>query len=100
MPGAAGDDHDDHDAHDDVEDDEPEPLGRPPHPLDRLWRHPSELPASATAPGAPLLQRPRHLSLAGVALAAAGTGALATVVILAAFGVFDDGAAQAPTSRR
>jgi S1-C subfamily serine protease len=87
---------DDHDAFDD---DDAEPLGSPPHPLDRVWRHPSELPAEPPRPRAGGGVR-RELGRLWLALAAAGTGAIATLVILAAFGVFDDGAPAAPESQR
>jgi S1-C subfamily serine protease len=91
MPGPAGDENDDLD---DEHGDGPEPMGNPPHPLDRVWRHPSELPA---APPRPRVVTPkRDLGHLWVALAAAGAGAVATVVLLAAFGVFDNGNTPAP----
>jgi putative serine protease PepD len=97
MPGAAGDDHDDLD-------DDPEPVGNPPHPLDRVWRHPSELPAVDVAPVASRragVGRNGHRLPMPVWLAlAAGAGALVTLGVLAAFGAFDDREAEAPTSRR
>jgi S1-C subfamily serine protease len=104
MPGAAGDDHDRDEAHEDPDEhdehDDAPPLGNPPHPLDRIWRHPSELPpAPVGLSSSPKAQSRRDLGHVWVALAAAGAGALATFVILAAFGVFDDGT-QAPTARR
>lgn len=88
MPGPVGDD-DDHDDLDDPED-TPESLGSPPHPLDRVWRHPSELPLVPVPRVSSRAPRPalRHF---WVALTAAGAGAVAVVVILAAFGVFDNG---------
>jgi S1-C subfamily serine protease len=101
MPGPAGDENDDlddeHDEHDDEHDDV-ESLGSPPHPLDRVWRHPSELPA---VPPRPRVSAPkRDVGHFWVSLAAAGAGAVATVVILAAFGVFDNGTTQAPRAQQ
>lgn len=89
MPGPAGDEHDDHDDLDDPED-APESLGSPPHPLDRVWRHPSELPLVPVPRPLPRTSK-RDLRHFWVALTAAGAGAVAVVVILAAFGVFDNG---------
>jgi len=62
--------------------------GEPPHPLDRVWFHPSEISAyMATAPAVP--RRPtREWSLAAVA---AVLGAAVTVGILAAAGGLDGG---------
>jgi putative serine protease PepD len=115
MPGPAGDEHDEHDDHDRLEahddhdhdaeeaDEHEAPLGRPPHPLDRVWRHPSELPSDVPSPGTarPGLarRRSREPRLISVALAAAGAGALLTVVVLAAFGVLDDDVAPPETQR-
>jgi S1-C subfamily serine protease len=105
MPGAVGDDHDDHDDHDDGHDDDHDdldehdaPLGSPPHPMDRVWLHPSELPAPTPVAAA---ARGRRFDAGHVwiALAAAGAGALVTIALLAAFGMFDDDVA-APTERR
>jgi putative serine protease PepD len=96
MPGAAGDDHDDTDDHDDHDD--VEPLGSPPHPLDRIWRHPSELPATPVVPTGRRRSRPRELGRVWIALAAAGAGAIVTLVILAAFGVLEDD--NAPSAAR
>jgi S1-C subfamily serine protease len=74
-------------------DDEPgddDDAGSPPHPMDRVWRHPSELPAlgepAAGALRGPTLDRARSLYAAlGVGL----VGALLTLAVLAAAGVLD-----------
>jgi putative serine protease PepD len=58
--------------------------GLPPHPLDRVWFHPSELSAF-TAP-APSPRRPSRTPIA----VAGAFGVLLTVAILAATGVFRD----------
>jgi putative serine protease PepD len=77
---------DDDRPHDRIEEDasstEVEPR-RPPHPLDRIWRHPSELPA-------PQPVRPRvPLPTFVVPLLSGAFGALAAVGILAAVGWLD-----------
>jgi len=73
---------------DDGGDEDPEVArGGPPHPMDRIWRHPSELPAIAPPPraaGGTSLRRSLLLSLGAGAI-----GALLTVGILAAAGAFD-----------
>jgi S1-C subfamily serine protease len=92
MPGAAGDDRDDH------EDEGPEDFSAPPHPLDRLWRHPSELPAvsAARTPS----RRPRTRTTVFIAVAAAGVGAVATVAVLAAFGMLESQVKEVPQLER
>jgi S1-C subfamily serine protease len=92
MPGAAGNDRDDHD------DESPDDFSAPPHPLDRLWRHPSELPALGASPTA--RSRPRKRTTAVVAAAAAGVGAVATVAVLAAFGMLDSQVKEVPQLER
>jgi S1-C subfamily serine protease len=73
-------------------DDEPIPgsSGGPPHPMDRIWRHPSELPAIEEPPAGagrhPAAARAR--SVLGP-LGAGAVGALLTVAVLAAAGVLD-----------
>jgi putative serine protease PepD len=73
-------------------DDEPDPSpGAPPHPMDRIWRHPSELPALPSESGARTGGRaaPNGLrSLLGP-LGAGAIGALLTVAVLAGAGAFD-----------
>ncbi|HEY5011498.1 MAG TPA: trypsin-like peptidase domain-containing protein [Acidimicrobiia bacterium] len=72
-------------------DDEPDPaLGAPPHPMDRVWRHPSELPAIGRPPrhSGPRLA-PAALRSLLVPLGAGAVGALLTVGVLAAAGVLD-----------
>jgi putative serine protease PepD len=99
-----GDSHDDEprdgDEHDDHQD-EPVRGGGPPHPLDRIWVHPSELPVgpglAAPKPAAKGASRWFAPALAGVA------GALATIVVLAASGALsrasnDTPAASAPAT--
>jgi putative serine protease PepD len=79
--GQAGDSHDD-----EPPDDEPDrPRGSPPDPLDRLWRHPTELP-----PVSPAVPPRRSPSTWLVAVVAGAAGAILTVVALAASGSFDD----------
>jgi putative serine protease PepD len=92
MPGAAGDDRDDHD------DEGPEDFSAPPHPLDRLWRHPSELPAMGTVAAPP--RRPRTRTTVFIAVAAAGVGAVATVAVLAAFGMLESQVKEVPQLER
>ncbi len=82
-------------------DDEPDPtLGGPPHPMDRIWRHPSELPAlsePSSRPGA----RPAPTVLRSLLtpLGAGAIGALLTVAVLAAAGVFDKSGATSTPNR-
>jgi S1-C subfamily serine protease len=92
MPGAAGDDRDDHD------DEGLEDFSAPPHPLDRLWRHPSELPSVSAVAASP--RRPRTRSTMFVAVAAAGVGAVATVAVLAAFGMLESQVKEVPQLER
>jgi len=68
--------------------------GEPPHPLDRVWFHPSELSGFIAA--APARLGGREWSLAGVA---ALLGAVLTVVALAVAGAFDDGSDSATLPR-
>ncbi|MFO7591991.1 MAG: PDZ domain-containing protein [Acidimicrobiia bacterium] len=85
----------------DPDQDEPEGSGALPHPLDRVWAHPSELGAvTASAPPTP---RPGTLrpgtprpgwSALGVALAGALCGAIVTLGVVLATGGFDDGASE------
>jgi putative serine protease PepD len=72
-----------------VGDDEPT-LGGPPHPMDRIWRHPSELPSIDDGPDRPRvrLSQLRMRSLLAP-IGAGAIGALLTVAVLAAVGVFD-----------
>jgi putative serine protease PepD len=77
---------DDGSAGDDDADADP---GAPPHPMDRIWRHPSELPimsepARRESRGGPTVFR----AVLGP-LGAGAIGALLTVVVLAAAGAFD-----------
>jgi len=80
--------------------------GLPPHQLDRVWFHPSELPAAGSS--RPLgteggvgeahpasTRKPRDW---GLALVAATCGVVATLVVLAASGVLDDASPPAGTS--
>jgi putative serine protease PepD len=69
---------------DDPEDDE-ESQGDPPHPLDRVWFHPSEL--SAHMPPTPVRSSGREWR---TATAAALFGALVTAGLLSAVGALDD----------
>lgn len=79
------DGHDD-EPFDESHDEEPDrPSGSPPDPLDRLWRHPTELPPVVAAPSS---RRASPTWL--VAVAAGAAGAILTVVVLAAIGSFDD----------
>jgi serine protease DegS len=80
-----------------VGDDDPDPSpGAPPHPMDRVWRHPSELPALAeprVRSGGPL----RRSVL--LCVGAGAVGALLTVGVLAAAGAFDHASSAADASR-
>ncbi|MGQ0824610.1 MAG: S1C family serine protease [Actinomycetota bacterium] len=71
--------------HDDEDGRDEEFAGGPPHPLDRLWLHPTELATRA-------LPRPRRAVpwAAVVPLVAGLLGAVITVAGLAALGAFDD----------
>ena len=66
------------------DDDDEEVPGEPPHPLDRVWFHPSEL--SGLTAAAPTRLGDREW---GVAAVAALLGAIVTVVVLGAAGVFE-----------
>jgi S1-C subfamily serine protease len=68
-------------------DDAPASRSDPPHPLDRVWLHPSELPVDA---GAARLRAPRRRTPALVASAVAGAvGALVAVAVLALTGTLN-----------
>jgi putative serine protease PepD len=85
------------------EDDDEGPNDAPrsavPDPLDRLWRHPTELPLSAGfaagTPAAPPTRRRARSWL--VPLAAGAAGALVTLVVLAAAGAFHKDSPAEPT---
>ncbi len=107
--GRAGDEHDDgspddfddsHHQDDEDEEDESQPPagGGPPHPLDRLWFHPSELASFASArPGS--ASRTRRAAPRWVVPVTSGAiGALVTVVILAAMGTLDRSPANGPAT--
>jgi len=83
--GPAGDEH--HEGHDEpLEGGGAAAFGSPPHPMDRVWVHPSELgPAHTGAPSGP---RTRRWLLP---LSAALCSSVATVTTLWLFGAFDDG---------
>lgn len=66
--------------------DEPEVVAGVPDPLDRLWRHPSEL-AAAPAPRTAAPGRPSLGVLVGLGVACAMVGSLLTVGILAMSGL-------------
>jgi putative serine protease PepD len=69
-------------------DDEPT-FGGPPHPMDRIWRHPSELPI-ADGPDQPRVRMSQvRLRSLLAPIGAGAIGALLTVAVLAAAGVFD-----------
>ena len=86
-------------------DDDPGPAGEPPHPMDRVWRHPSELPAfgaSGLPGGRP--PRPRRVGQTRVRsvlmpLGAGAVGALLTIGVLAAAGVLDKTETPSSASR-
>lgn len=64
--------------------------GGPPHPMDRVWRHPSELPALAEpAPGPPRTPAPEWARSMFAWVGAGVLGAMLTVGVLAAAGVLD-----------
>jgi putative serine protease PepD len=96
-----GDRHDDEplDDHDEGADDEDAPSrGAPPDPLDRVWRHPSELPAAASfAPSASSKSSQTDTALVRwLSPAIAGAvGAVVTVIVLAVAGAFDRGTTAA-----
>jgi S1-C subfamily serine protease len=69
-------------------DDEPT-RGGPPHPMDRIWRHPSELPSLADPPAGSRRATPVRLRSFLVPIGAGAIGALLTVGVLAAAGAFD-----------
>src|ERR1700736_2452242 len=74
------------------------PRGALPDPLDRLWRHPTELPplAAGFVPAPPAGGAPRRRSRAWMLPIVGGaTGALVTVAALAVAGVLDRGASTA-----
>jgi putative serine protease PepD len=76
------------------EDPDPTPSGAPPHPMDRIWRHPSELPVLADPPArgpGPSLRRSIVLCLG-----AGAVGALLAVGVLAAAGVFEQSNSGSP----
>src|SRR5262249_53465273 len=71
---------------DDASDDAPVG-GEPPHPLDRVWLHPSELPAHTVPPRA---RRPvRQVSSMLVPALAGAVGAPVAVAVLALTGTLD-----------
>jgi S1-C subfamily serine protease len=76
------------------EGDDGRPESAPPHPLDRVWVHPSELPARGPV-AVPTLpsERPRRTRprAAALALSSAAVGALAVVGILLLAGALDSG---------
>ncbi|MEX0663434.1 MAG: trypsin-like peptidase domain-containing protein [Acidimicrobiia bacterium] len=74
--------------------DDDEVPGEPPHPLDRVWFHPSELSGFTAA--VPTRLGGREWGLAGVA---ALLGAIVTVVVLGAGGALDGNAGTDPSSR-
>jgi S1-C subfamily serine protease len=75
-----------------------EPAGLPPHPLDRVWFHPSELFAQPPSPsGTETPQGGRRSRDWGLAAAAVVVGAVATLAVLAATGTLgSDGRGQTP----
>ncbi|MDQ1534220.1 MAG: hypothetical protein QOF28_1981, partial [Actinomycetota bacterium] len=86
-------------------DDDPGPSGGPPHPMDRVWRHPSELPSigESGAAGGPSPKArnpgPARVRSLLVPLGAGAVGALLTVGVLAAAGVLDQGGTPTAASR-
>jgi S1-C subfamily serine protease len=87
--GAASGEGDDDDRRDVPPDDPGSPLGGLPHPLDRLWMHPSEL-AAMPAAGAPARSRPVWTAM----LVAGAAGAILTIGLLGAIGALDRPAAE------
>jgi putative serine protease PepD len=82
------------------DDDLGSPLDALPHPLDRLWMHPSEL---AAMPAAPAPAPPRNRPMWATTLMAGATGAILTLGVLGATGALDrpaakSGATAVPTS--
>lgn len=73
------------DERDDERDEMLEMHGRPPHPFDRVWFHPSELGAMTEAPPEP----PKPRREWGLVAVAALCGAFVTVGVLAATGLID-----------
>jgi putative serine protease PepD len=91
--GAAGDGDDDDRADRPFDgDDLGRPRGGPPHPLDRLWMHPSEL-AALPAPARPARARPMW----SATLVAGAAGAILTLGVLGAIGALDRPADHAAT---
>jgi len=73
----------------------------PPDPMDRLWRHPSEMGSASVSPTSPVVSTvPSPRSAGWISLlGASACGALLTVIVLAAFGMLGadstrEGAAQ------
>lgn len=98
--GHAGDSHDDEPL-DEHHDEGLEPRGSVPDPLDRVWRHPSELGPPQASPGfrAPRPERPRRAVPGWLTPVLAGAaGALVTVAVLGAAGVFSRSSGT-PTAR-
>jgi len=89
--GGAADDGDDDDRADGPLDDDDlrRPRGGLPHPLDRLWMHPSEL-AALPAPARPARSRPMWTAT----LVAGAAGAILTLGVLGAVGALDRPAEQ------
>ena len=75
--------------------DDDEASGPPPHPLDRLWFHPSEL----GSPVAALRPEPASPKMWLVALVALLIGVTATLGVVTAVGGFTDRVDRAPASR-
>jgi putative serine protease PepD len=89
---ASGDGDDDERPGGPTDDHPGNPLGELPHPLDRLWMHPSELAAVPTAPP-PGRGRPTWTAT----LVAGAAGAILTLGVLGAIGALDRSAPnQAP----
>jgi putative serine protease PepD len=99
--GHAGDSHDD-EPFDEHHDDEglDRPRGAPPDPMDRVWRHPTELGAVAASR---IPARARSMPSWALSMLAGAAGALVTVAVLGAAGAFDrsspsSGRATVPSS--
>jgi putative serine protease PepD len=75
-------------------------FGGPPDPMDRVWRHPSELPSVVRPRGSDRAQ-PSALRLRSLLapLGAGAVGALLTVAVLSAAGAFDQRSVSAPETR-